>query len=302
MYLISQKVGISLQALEALNPQVRPPAYQINVGDILQISGSSSGQGGGTETTPGKSYTVVAGDSMYLVSQKVGVTLQALEAANPQVKPPAFQINVGDVLQVPGESGQGSTTSGGGTGTGVGPGGYTVVPGDSMYSISQKLGTTLQALEAANPQVKGPSFQINVGDSLQVPGGSGTSGGNTGPGAGTGAGAPGRTYTVVPGDSMYTISQKLGVTLQALEAVNPQVKGPSFQINVGDVLQVPGGTGSGGGGTGRGPSHSYTVVSGDSMYSIATAHGVTLQALETANPQVKPPQLELAVGQMITIP
>jgi len=301
MYLISQKLGISLQNLEALNPQVTPPAYQINVGEVLQVSGSSPGGGGGTGTAPGGTYTVVSGDSMYLISQKLGVTLQALEAANPQVAPPAYQINVGDVLQIPGASGQGNTNGGGGTGSGAPGGTYTVVGGDSMYEISQKLGVTLQALEAANPQVQGPAYQITVGEVLQIPGQGNTSGGNTGSGGSTGSSG---TYTVVSGDSMYAISQKLGVTLAALEAANPQVKGPAYQINVGEVLQVPGGSQGGTGNLGGGGKggNSYTVVSGDSMYSIATAHGVSLQALEAANPQVTPPQFELAVGQVLTIP
>ncbi|PMD54768.1 carbohydrate-binding module family 50 protein [Hyaloscypha bicolor E] len=162
------------------------------------------------------SYTVQPGDSMYAISQRLGVTLQALEAANPQVRPPAFQINVGDVLKIPGK-GPGPTPSGGT---------YTVQPGDSMYIISQKLGITLQALEALNPQVKPPAFQINVGDVLKIPGN------------GPGPTPPGGTYTVQPGDSMWAISQRLGMSLQALEALNPQVRPPAFQINVGDVLQI----------------------------------------------------------------
>jgi LysM repeat protein len=157
MFLISQKLGISLQALEAFNPQVKPPTFQINVGDVLQTSANPTNHpapGGGS----GGTYTVQPGDSMFAISQKLGVTLQALETANPQVKPPAFQINVGDILKIPGTG----PTPGGSRGT------YTVQPGDSMFSISQKLGLSLQAFEALNPQVKPPQFQINVGQVLKT--------------------------------------------------------------------------------------------------------------------------------------
>ena len=45
----------------------------------------------------------------------------------------------------------------------------------------------------------------------------------------------------------------------------------------------------------------YTVKSGDSMSSIATAKGVTLAALEAANPQVTNPNL-IQVGQVLNLP
>ncbi|KAE9380125.1 carbohydrate-binding module family 50 protein [Stipitochalara longipes BDJ] len=239
---------------------------------------------------------------MTLISQKLKMSLQALEALNPQVKPPAYQLNIGDVLQ--------TSASSSGPGPNTGPaskGTYTVKSGDNMSLISQNLGIPLQALEAANPQVRPPEFKLNVGDILQIPGGSGQSAGTTvGPSAGPnptpGGTTNSGTYVVQSGDSMDSISRKLGITLQALEVANPQVKGPAFQIKPGDVLQTTGGKQGGNGSGSGGNSHTYTVVAGNTMSSIAAARGISLQALEAANPQVKPPKFELAVGQVITIP
>jgi murein DD-endopeptidase MepM/ murein hydrolase activator NlpD len=45
----------------------------------------------------------------------------------------------------------------------------------------------------------------------------------------------------------------------------------------------------------------YTVQSGDSMTSIAANFGVTLAALEAANPQISNPNM-LSVGQVLTLP
>jgi len=227
---------------------------------------------------------VQQGDSMWAISQRLGITLQALKDANPQVKPTEFQINVGDVLKIPGK-GPGPKPPGG-TPSGT----YIVQSGDSMWAISERLGINLQALKDANPQVRPPDFRINVGDVLKIPGGKSPGTGHT-PGGPTTSGG---TYTVQQGDSMWAISERLGITLQALKDANPQVRPPDFRINAGDILKISGGK--------PGGSRYYTVVSGDSLYIIANAHGVSLEALKAANPQVQPPQFLINVGQVITIP
>lgn len=49
------------------------------------------------------------------------------------------------------------------------------------------------------------------------------------------------TYTVQSGDNLTNIAASEGVTLQALEAANPQITNPDL-INVGDVINIPGGS------------------------------------------------------------
>lgn len=53
--------------------------------------------------------------------------------------------------------------------------------------------------------------------------------------------------------------------------------------------------------SGGSSSGSYTVQSGDCLWNIAKAHGVSLSALEAANPQIANPDL-IYPGQHITIP
>jgi LysM repeat protein len=53
--------------------------------------------------------------------------------------------------------------------------------------------------------------------------------------------------------------------------------------------------------TGTAGTTAYTVKSGDSMASIAQSHGVTLQALLAANPQISDPT-RLKVGDTIRLP
>jgi spore coat assembly protein SafA len=64
------------------------------------------------------------------------------------------------------------------------------------------------------------------------------------------------------------------------------------------VSAVQGSTYSASGGSGAG---TYTVKSGDTLWDIARAHGVSLAALERANPQIANPDLILP-NQQITIP
>lgn len=50
-------------------------------------------------------------------------------------------------------------------------------------------------------------------------------------------GYPGR-YTVVPGDTMFMIAQRLRISLNGLIAANPHITNPNL-INPGDVLCIP---------------------------------------------------------------
>lgn len=107
------------------------------------------------------------------------------------------------------------------------------------------------------------------------------------------------SYTVKRGDSLSSIAARQHVSLAALEKANPQIKNPNV-INVGQKLNIPGQKDSF---TPAKPSggSTYTVKSGDSMSKIASSHGVSLAALEKANPQIKNPNV-ISVGQHIHIP
>jgi len=96
-------------------------------------------------------------------------------------------------------------------------------------------------------------------------------------------------YVVVPGDTLSGIAGRYGVTLGALEAANPQITDPNL-ILPGQVVRIPSDT------------VVYTVQPGDTLSGIAGQFfGVTLSALEAANPQITNPNL-IVPGQVIRIP
>jgi len=155
---------------------------------------------------------------------------------------------------------------------------YTIVSGDTLFNIAKSFGISLQALYDANPQLNG-SDKIFPGQVLSIPGQAASNPGTT------------TTYTVVAGDTLYQIAKSFTITLQALCDANLQLQGGDLII-VGQVLNIPGGAAT---------TTTYTVVAGDTLFKIAQAFGIALQALRDANPQLQGGDL-IIVGQVLDIP
>lgn len=111
---------------------------------------------------------------------------------------------------------------------------YQVKPGDTLYSLSKQFKTTVTAIVAAN-NIANPNL-IFAGQILEIPDGSTTPPPTTPPPS-----TPG-TYTVRPGDTLYRIAAQFGTTVSALIQAN-NIFNPNL-IHVGQVLIIPGGTGS----------------------------------------------------------
>jgi spore coat assembly protein SafA len=98
-------------------------------------------------------------------------------------------------------------------------------------------------------------------------------------------------YVVHQGDTLSGVAQSFGVSLSALEAANPRITNPNL-IVPGQVILIPVNPPAPG---------TYLVQSGDTLSGIAEKFGVSLSALEAANPQVSDPNL-IFPGQVLTIP
>ena len=93
------------------------------------------------------------------------------------------------------------------------------------------------------------------------------------------------SYTVVRGDSLYTIGKRFNTTSSELMKVNNL---SSAVIFPGQVLKVPANT-----------SSIYTVKSGDSLYLIAKRYGISLNSLRQANNKWDD---VIYVGQKLVLP
>lgn len=117
---------------------------------------------------------------------------------------------------------------------------YTVVANDSCISIAVKNNISLQALLDANglPQ----ACPLIIGQKLQVPQPTYTA---TAPATATlesnaltETARPHQAYTVVNGDTLFSVAAKFNVDYQALAQENG-IPGPDYPITVGQVLNVP---------------------------------------------------------------
>ena len=104
-------------------------------------------------------YTVQPGDTMFLIAQRFGVSVDALSAANPHIPDPNV-LFPGDVLCVPGAAPPPTCPPGSSA--------YTVQPGDTLFLIAQRFNTTVDAILALNPQITNPNL-IFPGQVICVP-------------------------------------------------------------------------------------------------------------------------------------
>lgn len=167
---------------------------------------------------------------------------------------------------------------------------YVVQPGDTLFNISQRFGTTVHAIQNCNPQIVNPN-QIFPGQILCVPGAPAPP-----QPCPAGCGGP---YIVQPGDTLFIIAQKFNTTVQRLQQCNPQIVNPNL-IHPGTILCVPQGTG-GGPPCAPGCGNPYTVQPGDTLFFIAQRFGTTVQAILACNPQITNPNL-IFPGQVICVP
>ena len=96
---------------------------------------------------------------------------------------------------------------------------YTVRPGNTLWALARRFGTTVDALVELN-HIKDPNL-IYVNQILRIPG--------TAPIE--------KTYTVQPGDTLWCISMEYGITVNQLVQLN-SIQNPNL-IYPGQVLRIP---------------------------------------------------------------
>ena len=134
LWKIANKYGITVNELKSLNGLT---SDNLSVGQILEVPSSSSDSG---------TYTVKAGDSLWKIANKYGITVNELKSLNGLT---SDNLNIGQILKVP---------------SGVNT--YVVKSGDSLWSIANRYGTTVNQLKSLNGLT---SNTLMIGQVLNLP-------------------------------------------------------------------------------------------------------------------------------------
>ncbi len=150
-------------------------------------------------------YVVKSGDTLSKISREFNVPVDKIVLNNGMPNPNQLVVGQSLVL-VPmlGEVMASNSTPAGFV--------HTVAPGESMHGIAQRYGVTLASIIEANPQISLPTL-IYPGTAVNIPDGSMQQN---------------RVYSVLPGDSFYSIAKRYGTTLPRLIEANPQIPMPNM--------------------------------------------------------------------------
>lgn len=204
---LSQKYGVSIQSIEQLN-KINTDTHLIREGQTLTIP--TTGKTAAKTATKTSQVTVKAGDTLWALAQKYGTTVEKLRQLN-GLASDAYLIHVGDVIKVDGQVTTTTTTNAQATSTVSSEANQT---SQAASTASSEASQTSQAASTASSEASQTSQATSTASSEA------SQAASTSQAATPYVAANHVTYTVQAGDSLYTIAQKYGVTVDSLRQAN----------------------------------------------------------------------------------
>lgn len=143
LWLLAQRYNTTVDAIKSLNGLT---GNDLRIGQVLKIP---------TKGTPDGSYfeyVVRSGDTLWLLAQRYNTTVDAIQNLNGLS---GSALSIGQILRIPS--------------SGAAPAPnfeYTVRPGDTLWDLAQRYGTTVSAIKSLNNL---SSDILNIGQVLLIP-------------------------------------------------------------------------------------------------------------------------------------
>ncbi len=188
LWSIASKNNTTVDNIKKLN---NLSSNNLSVGQVLKLSYDAK-----KEDIKGSNiYTVKKGDSLWLIANKYGTTVDELKNAN-NLK--STTLSIGQTLIIPEKKENTNKIS------------YVVKKGDSLWLIANKYDTTVEKIKSTNDL---KSNTLSIGQVLVIP-----------------SSSEFITYTVKKGDSLWLIANKYNTTVDNIKKLN-NLSSNNLQIN-----------------------------------------------------------------------
>lgn len=188
LWSIASKNNTTVDNIKKLN---NLSSNNLSVGQVLKLSYNAENE----DIKESNIYTVKKGDSLWLIANKYGTTVDELKNAN-NLK--SNSLSIGQTLIIP-EKKEGTSNIS-----------YVVKKGDSLWLIANKYDTTVEKIKSTN-NLK--SNTLSIGQVLVIP-----------------SSSEFITYTVKKGDSLWLIANKYNTTVDNIKKLN-NLSSNNLQIN-----------------------------------------------------------------------
>lgn len=188
LWSIASKNNTTVDNIKKLN---NLSSNNLSVGQVLKLSYDAKKE----DIKESNIYTVKKGDSLWLIANKYGTTVDELKNAN-NLK--SNTLSIGQTLIIPDKKENTNKIS------------YVVKKGDSLWLIANKYDTTVEKIKSTN-NLKGNT--LSIGQVLVIP-----------------SSSEFITYTVKKGDSLWLIANKYNTTVDNIKKLN-NLSSNNLQIN-----------------------------------------------------------------------
>lgn len=252
-------------------------------------------------------YVVQPGDTLYLIAQRLEVSLPRILEANPGIDP--YNIYPGLTICIPACPPEYTA--------------YIIRAGDTLYAIARRFNVSIESILEANPSIE-PNFlrigqricipvcppnhityTVRAGDTLYIIGrrfnvsvesileaNPGLDPLNIYPGLRICIpGCPSNSipYTIREGDTLYAISQRYNVSVESILEANPGLDPRNLYAGLRICIPLCPENGI-----------AYTIRQGDTIYALSRRYNVSVESILEANPGLDP--LNIYPGLRICIP